>query len=34
MLEEAGLFEQNGFRYINGRQKEFLLINSFSKEQL
>jgi hypothetical protein len=31
MLEEAGLFDQNGFKYINGRQKEFLLINSFEK---
>ena len=29
MLEEAGLFEKNGFRYINGRQTEFLLIKSF-----
>jgi len=28
MLEEAGLFEENGFRYINGRQEEILLINS------
>jgi len=33
MLEEAGLFEQNGFRYINGRQKKFLLISSFEKEK-
>ena len=28
MLEEAGLFEENGFRYINGRQEEIILINS------
>ena len=28
MLEEAGLFEKNGFRYINGRQEEIILINS------
>lgn len=28
MLEEAGLFEENGFKYINGRQEEILLINS------
>ena len=33
MLEEAGLFDQNGFKYINGRQKELLLINSFNKEK-
>ena len=26
MLEEDGYFDQNGFRYINGRQKEILLI--------
>ena len=29
MLEEAGLFEENGFRYINGRQEEIILINSY-----
>ena len=29
MLEEAGLFEENGFKYINGRQEEILLINSY-----
>ena len=28
MLEEASLFEENGFKYINGRQEEILLINS------
>ena len=28
MLEEAGLFDENGFKYINGRQEEILLINS------
>ena len=27
MLEEAGLFEENGFKYINGRQEEIILIN-------
>jgi len=26
MLEEAGVFEKNGFRYINGRQKKIILI--------
>lgn len=26
MLEEAGYFGENGFRYVNGRQTEFLLI--------
>ena len=26
MLEEAGYFGPNGFRYVNGRQTEFLLI--------
>ena len=29
MLEEAGLFEENGFKYINGRQEEIILINSY-----
>ena len=28
MLEEAGLFEENGFKYITGRQEEIILINS------
>lgn len=28
MLEEAGFFGENGFRYVNGRQKELLLIPS------
>ena len=28
MLEEAGLFEKNGFKFINGRQEEIILINS------
>ena len=28
MLEEAGLFEENGFKYLNGRQEEIILINS------
>ena len=28
MLEEAGLFEENGFKYINGRQEEIIMINS------
>jgi len=26
MLEEAGIFEQKGFRYVNGRQTEIILI--------
>ncbi|NKI32113.1 M24 family metallopeptidase [Croceivirga thetidis] len=26
MLEEAGFYGENGFRYVNGRQTEFLLI--------
>ena len=26
MLEEAGLFEKNGFRYVNGRQENIILI--------
>ena len=26
MLEEAGMFEQKGFRYVNGRQTEIILI--------
>ena len=26
MLEEAGLFEENGFRYVNGRQENIILI--------
>ena len=26
MLEEAGIFEKNGFRYVNGRQKKIILI--------
>jgi len=26
MLEEAGMFEENGFRYVNGRQKKIILI--------
>lgn len=26
MLEEAGFYGENGFRYVNGRQKELLLI--------
>ena len=28
MLEEAGLFEENGFKYINGRQEKIILISS------
>jgi len=28
MLEEAGVFEEKGFSYINERQKEIILINS------
>ena len=26
MLEEAGVFEKEGFRYVNGRQTEFIII--------
>jgi len=26
MLEEAGIFEKEGFRYVNGRQTEFIII--------
>tara|TARA_B100001057_G_scaffold284878_1_gene285164 strand:- start:25 stop:729 length:705 start_codon:yes stop_codon:yes gene_type:complete len=26
MLEEAGVFEKNGFRYVNGRQEKMILI--------
>ena len=26
MLEEAGYYDQKGFRYINGRQKKLILI--------
>jgi len=26
MLEEDGYFDESGFRYIDGRQKEFILI--------
>tara|TARA_B110000914_G_scaffold198252_1_gene188522 strand:- start:290 stop:1594 length:1305 start_codon:yes stop_codon:yes gene_type:complete len=26
MLEEAGIFEKNGFRYVNGRQENIILI--------
>ncbi len=26
MLEEAGVFEKNGFRYVNGRQEKIILI--------
>lgn len=28
MLEEAGMFEQKGFRYVNGRQTEIILIGN------
>ena len=31
MLEEAGFFGENGFRYVNKRQEELLLIASFEK---
>ena len=30
MLEEAGIFEKKGFRYINGRQTEIILIGKNS----
>jgi hypothetical protein len=26
MLEEAGYFDKNGFRYVNGRQESILLV--------
>ena len=26
MLEEAGIFEKEGFKYVNGRQEKILLI--------
>jgi hypothetical protein len=28
MLEEAGYFGADGFRYVNGRQKELLLVGA------
>ncbi|MEC7244518.1 MAG: M24 family metallopeptidase [Bacteroidota bacterium] len=28
MLEEAGVFEETGFRYVNGRQTELILVGS------
>ena len=28
MLEEAGVFEESGFRYVNGRQTELILVGS------
>ena len=28
MLEEAGVFEKTGFRYVNGRQTELILVGS------
>lgn len=31
MLEEAGFFGANGFRYVNGRQNELLLVGSKAK---
>ena len=31
MLEEAGYFGPNGFRYVNGRQTKFLLIGNKNK---
>ncbi len=31
MLEEAGVFENTGFRYVNGRQTELILIGSKRK---
>lgn len=33
MLEEAGFFGANGFRYVNGRQTELLLIPRIKKQQ-
>jgi Xaa-Pro aminopeptidase len=32
MLEEAGFFGENGFRYVNKRQEELLLISSSEKK--
>lgn len=32
MLEESGYWDEEGFRYVNGRQTEFLLISSSTKE--
>ena len=31
MLEEAGVFEKTGFRYVNGRQTELILVGSKRK---
>ena len=28
MLEEAGIFEKSGFRYVNGRQEKIILIGN------
>lgn len=33
MLEESGYWGEEGFKYVNGRQKEFLLISSEVKQQ-
>ncbi len=33
MLEEAGFFSENGFRYVNGRQTELLLIPRIKPNQ-
>lgn len=33
MLEEAGFYGENGFRYVNGRQTELLLIPRIKKHQ-
>ncbi len=33
MFEEAGFVSENGFRYVNGRQKELLLIPRVQKHQ-
>lgn len=33
MLEEAGYWGDDGFRYVNGRQKDFLLITSEEQEE-
>nr|WP_299345822.1 M24 family metallopeptidase [Allomuricauda sp.] len=32
MLEEAGFFGENGFRYVNGRQTELLLVPRIKKQ--
>jgi hypothetical protein len=33
MLEEAGFYGKDGFRYVNGRQKELLVIPRVQNHQ-